>query len=181
MLWSVLYEVFWKVNPYSRISRILCKRKENYIGYYLNKNYKHILDKYSKVRTILGRKLSNNIPIYFFWYQGWNNTPIIKNNYNTLKRFCGKRVIFISSENVEEFIHLPKIIYEKLECGMISYTHFADIVRMTLIAERGGIWIDATTFVCKNISEKQENLAIITRKSQPLIKSGVFHKNRFTC
>lgn len=64
---------------------------------------------------------------------------------------------------------------------MISYTHFADIVRMTLIAERGGIWIDATTFVCKNISEEQENLAIITRKSQPLIKSGVFHKNRFTC
>lgn len=29
MLWSILYEVFWKINPYSCVSRFLCRRKEH--------------------------------------------------------------------------------------------------------------------------------------------------------
>ena len=52
-----------------------------------------------------------------------------------------------------DYIDLPCHIVKKVESGMISLTHFSDILRAKLISEYGGLWIDATVLCTKPIPE----------------------------
>ena len=53
----------------------------------------------------------------------------------------------VTIDNVKDYIELPRIIYEKAHLGNISWANFSDIVRNTLLAKYGGLWIDATVWV----------------------------------
>lgn len=43
-------------------------------------------------------------------------------------------------------------ILDKWKAGIISNTHFSDILCLELLTSRGGIWVDATVFVTGNES-----------------------------
>jgi hypothetical protein len=48
--------------------------------------------------------------------------------------------------------------------GLISKTHFSDILRMALLSEHGGIWLDATMLVTGTIHQK--NMPFFTIKRE---------------
>jgi hypothetical protein len=52
----------------------------------------------------------------------------------------------ITKENYKQYIDLPDFIMRKLELGIITITHFSDIVRFYLLSTYGGLWIDATIY-----------------------------------
>jgi mannosyltransferase OCH1-like enzyme len=75
--------------------------------------------------------------IYFFWYQGIENAPIIVKKcldswyvYNP-----DWEIIVLDSENCN-------LTYNNL----LSLTHFSDILRLTILKDNGGLWVDATCF-----------------------------------
>ena len=93
-------------------------------------------------------------PIWFCWLQGLNQAPeIVQFNYaNLISKFGENRVHLVSSDNVLEFIQLPDYIINKWKNGIISNTHFSDIIRLQLLVQNGGIWIDSTVLVsCKEL------------------------------
>ena len=49
--------------------------------------------------------------------------------------------------NLHEYITLPDYINEKHKKGIIDNTHYSDLVRLQLLIEHGGSWIDSTFFV----------------------------------
>ena len=57
----------------------------------------------------------------------------------------------ITNKNLNDFIEIPSYIYDKIDKNIINMAHFSDILRVMLLNEYGGIWIDATVYLTKNI------------------------------
>nr|WP_057750912.1 capsular polysaccharide synthesis protein [Limosilactobacillus frumenti] len=98
----------------------------------------------------------NNGPIWVFWWQGKDEMPlIVKKCYKSVLRYAGDRqVILINKRNFRKFTDISNIIIDKEEKGMITLTHFSDILRFNLLKNYGGLWLDATMFVTSEITEK---------------------------
>jgi len=87
--------------------------------------------------------------IWFCWLQGLESAPdIVKCSYNSIqKNLCsnGEYMIqVVTEENFKEFVTLPDNIMGKYRKGIIGRAHFADILRLKLLIEYGGVWIDST-------------------------------------
>ena len=44
-------------------------------------------------------------------------------------------------------VNMPDYIIRKQQSGEIDLTHFSDILRMMLLAQHGGIWMDSTLLI----------------------------------
>lgn len=90
--------------------------------------------------------------IWVFWWQGeLAMPPVIKECYKSILRNCnGRTVVLLDQNNFKDYITLPDYILRKFYEGVISKTHFSDILRVGLLKEYGGMWIDAAIFVKTN-------------------------------
>ena len=91
-------------------------------------------------------KLRNKI--WICWWQGIDNAPeIVKACVNTIKRNAGEyEVIVITDDNCKDYVQFPDWLEEKRKKGVFSRTHYSDLLRMSILAKYGGIWIDSTFF-----------------------------------
>lgn len=86
-------------------------------------------------------------------WQYWDKKPcpeLIKICTNSVKKHSKKR-IELNDENLREWYVPSKKIQKKLERGLISKTHFSDILRVNLLYNYGGCWLDSTIFLRNNI------------------------------
>lgn len=87
--------------------------------------------------------------IWLFWYSGdMREHVVLRICYESILRHkpAGTEVIFVTKENLKQYIDLPNHIIEKVDRGLISLTHLSDIVRFKLLSRWGGTWFDATVF-----------------------------------
>lgn len=122
---------------------------------FINKNYIDIINKY-KNKEDKSNNISNESNIWIFWWQGFNEAPdIVKSCIsNTIMKKGKHNVEIITKYNYKEYISIPKYILKKLETGKMTITHFSDIMRVMLLAEYGGIWLDATIFLNDKIPDE---------------------------
>ncbi len=120
----------------------------------INKRYT-ALD-YSNEKKLKLSHEQTNENIWIFWWQGLENAPLlVKKCVESVKKNAGgHKVILLTSENWEEYAHIPDYITKKLSEKKITLTHFSDILRMCLLSEYGGLWLDATIFVSHPIPEE---------------------------
>jgi len=80
------------------------------------------------------------------WLQGEKNAPkIVQVCLNSIKQHVGtERLTLLTEENIKEYVTIPEHIARKYEKGIISRTHYSDVVRLILLEQYGGIWIDST-------------------------------------
>lgn len=110
---------------------------------YLKKHYGKYIGK-SQFKSYEG---DSEEKIWVCWLQGIENAPdIVTNCYASMKHYLDKEITVITKDNVREYATLPDYIYDKWEKGIITNTHFSDIVRLQILIEHGGLWIDATTY-----------------------------------
>lgn len=100
--------------------------------------------------------LPKNLPIWQLWLQGAEQAPIIvKKCFNSVKEYSsGRNIVILDENNLLDYIDLPHYILEKKKSGIISNTHFSDIVRICLLEKYGGTWIDATVLFTDEIQDK---------------------------
>lgn len=119
---------------------------------FITDNFKDVVKKYENV---IIPSTDTHIPnvIWIFWWQGVENMPsVIKECYLSILRGANGRVVkLISESNYASYVNLPSFIIEKFQNNLISYTHFSDILRVYLLKEFGGLWVDAAIFVTKPI------------------------------
>ena len=89
------------------------------------------------------------------WWQGEQEAPpIVRMCINSIRKNSnGAKVTVITKYNYTDYISIPDYIIEKQEAGYISFAHLADIMRVFLIAEHGGLWLDSTIYVSKPIPD----------------------------
>ncbi len=93
--------------------------------------------------------------IWLFWWQGEEHAPeIVKTCIASVRRHAGGHpVTVLTEENLGDYVDVPERIRERLDEGTISVTHFSDVVRISLLASRGGLWLDATTLCTGSLED----------------------------
>lgn len=87
-------------------------------------------------------------PIWICWLQGIENAPdIVKCCVNSIISNVEGKIHIIDYSNYSEYVSIEEYILNKHKSGVISKTHFSDILRLALLCKYGGVWMDATLFM----------------------------------
>lgn len=90
----------------------------------------------------------------------------------------GYEVILITDKNVNEYVKVPEY-FDKL-CP----AHQADFVRVNVICDFGGIWLDSDTLVIENLDSLFEILVnkdgFLIKQNNDMLCNGIFGSNKNT-
>lgn len=107
-----------------------------------------------------GAPLSEDEPkfhdkVWTCWWQGVDAAPeIVKACIASIRQAAGDHeVVVIDDENFLDYADMPDWLVEKYRAGVISRTQFSDCLRFALLAQHGGIWMDATIFCSESLPE----------------------------
>ena len=84
--------------------------------------------------------------VFTCWFQGEEYAPdLVRTCINSMRlHFPDKRLVVITSDNFRNYTDIPQYIIDKWQRGIITHTHFSDILRADLLSRHGGLWLDAT-------------------------------------
>ena len=99
--------------------------------------------------TIGQEQCSSKKRVWICWLQGIENAPkLVRDCYNSVEYWLSDwEIIVVTADNYNNYTELPVYIQEKWEKGIISNTHFSDILRLNLLIRHGGLWLDSTTLL----------------------------------
>lgn len=104
--------------------------------------------------------------IWWCWLQGEENAPVLcrKCLDSLRKNYPDYQINIVTSKNLYDYIDFPEYIKEKYSTGVITHTHFSDLIRAQLLIKYGGIWIDSSVY-CTGRSEYIEQSPFFVYKS----------------
>lgn len=133
-----------------------------------------------KYRYVLERPLQpadvpNPFPnkVWVCWLQGMEQAPeVVQKCVESIYRHAGgkDRVIVLNEQNLTDYIQMPADLQEKWKKGIISNTHFSDLLRLALLVEYGGVWIDSTSYLTEDLPDYVENADLFCFKAGPIAK-----------
>jgi hypothetical protein len=146
----------------SEISKKLIKNKNNAVQKYLIKKYDSVIKSFRENTSKNTPVLEKSEYVWMLWLQGIENAPIlVQKCYERLQKNAnGKKVVFLTSDNLEQYVQLPEYITHKFEQGILSPAHYSDAIRLELLHKFGGLWLDSTILIRepidKNIFELED-------------------------
>jgi hypothetical protein len=89
-------------------------------------------------------QFSLNKTIYLLWLQGWDNAPWLQKQVATswIINNPSWKVELVDLDNLKTYVNDIDYIYDKNKS--ISHQHKADIIRLSLLKNLGGVWADST-------------------------------------
>lgn len=107
-------------------------------------------------------------PIWFFWLQGEEKLPLIPKLclQSIRKHASGHEVIVLTADNYRDYVTIPETLLEMYRAGRIKAAHFADILRINLLAQQGGLWLDATMLVTADLPQEIFDMPFFSIKTE---------------
>ena len=114
----------------------------------LRKKYKKFINSYN----CKNEKQSREKIVWLCWFQGIEKAPeIVKKCYESVtKNLVDYKIVVLTDDNIRQYVDFPEYVWSKYTKGVITKTHFSDILRLELLSKYGGIWVDATVFISDN-------------------------------
>lgn len=112
--------------------------------------------------------------IWMCWWQGEENAPeIVRACIDSVRRNAGgHEVVVITDENLSKYVDIPEWALDKVHAGIMSRTHLSDLLRLSLLAEHGGLWLDAT-FYCTGPLDGYMSLPVWSIKRPDYLHASV--------
>ena len=114
------------------------------------KDYIYLRDKYDQYierkEPTIGKDSGY---LFLLWLQGWDNAPLIvkKCRQSVEKYVTNRKIIYLNEKNCMNYIEIPNDIQELHKKGIICNAHYSDLIRLELLKNWGGLWLDATVFL----------------------------------
>jgi len=93
-------------------------------------------------------------------WQFWDNpngqtTPeIVRSSLESVNRFKGNfHHKILTKSTLHNFTDLPGIVIDKFNRNRMDCAHFSDLLRLNLLKNHGGVWIDATVYMTNFIPQ----------------------------
>lgn len=103
-----------------------------------------------KTATVDNDWVKSEMPrvIWWCWLQGEDQAPgLVKECLKSLRHNLPDYDIqVITWDNLNNYIQVPKKILDKFNAKWINGANFSDIIRLMLLVQYGGIWVDSTVF-----------------------------------
>lgn len=123
-----------------------------------NSNYIKKYDKLNKL-NIYGKN------VWILWWQGEENAPIIVKNCIQSVRKYTNNLIVITKDNYNSYVNIDNNIISKFKKGIITIQNLSDIIRMNLLSNYGGYWVDATIYLTDNVFDSIMDWSFFSPKS----------------
>lgn len=122
-----------RVRVYEEANIGFCNQRHSYNG-----NGVHSMD--------YGPNYNGNRVVWTCWLQGFDFAPaIVRSCQESQKRhIIDRRIVQLTRNNYTDYVRLPEHIVQKYERGKIPPALFADLLRLEVLIEHGGTWMDAT-------------------------------------
>lgn len=160
-------------------------KKHDVMMDYFNRTFSDVVKSYN--HTVINNQSDMSDCIWICWWQGLDQAPdIVKKCVDSIKVNAGShRVIIITEDNYKDYVQFPDWLEKKKEKGIISRTHYSDLLRLELLAEHGGIWLDSTFFCVSNEIEKYFEMPVWSIKrpdyGHSSVACGYFANYSFGC
>lgn len=84
--------------------------------------------------------------VWTCWLQGFDHAPaMVQVCQESMRRYITDReIVQLTYENYKDYVTLPEHIVRKYERGQIPPALFADLLRLEVLIQYGGTWMDAT-------------------------------------
>ena len=84
--------------------------------------------------------------VWVCWLQGYEKAPaLVKACINSIHNVMPEKdIVILTNENYKQYVDFPEYIEKKFQKGQIGMAHFSDLLRISLLTQWGGMWIDAT-------------------------------------
>ena len=107
--------------------------------------------------------------VWVCWLQGEEKMPeMVRLCYKSiLANANGHEVVLLTGENYRDYVVMPHIAMRRYREGTLSHAHFADIIRMNLLAQQGGLWLDATMLLTAPLDERIFDSPFFSVKTAP--------------
>lgn len=155
--------------PIKRVNKWCAQKRDNQIFDCLYKNNIEVFEKYSEA-TDYGED-SKEKYVWVCWLQGEENAPpLVKKCMESIRKNTKNyKMIVIDLNNYSEYVKLPDVVVQKFESGKMLPAHFSDVLRVYLIRDYGGLWLDATVFCSDEVPNEIFEYSFFSCKS-PVIK-----------
>lgn len=112
----------------------------------LRKKYRKTIARFQADYVQQPQERSNKV--WMCWLQGMDTAPaLVQACYASLqKHLPDRQIILLTEENYKSYVTFPTHVQQKIDSGIISKTHFSDLLRLELLIQHGGTWVDATVF-----------------------------------
>lgn len=157
------------------------KKKHEFVCNYLSPILEPALESYKDNKNLVSEKTSDK-NIWILWWQGIENAPdLVKMCFDSVKRYAGEaKVVLLSEDNIERYLEIPDFIKEHFHKRDMSMPFFSDYIRTCLLEKYGGLWLDATVYVSKDIPDKVFNAKFFTLHTKEM-KTPFISNNRIHC
>ena len=138
----------------SRTVRDRLMRKHASVLKYLESLLGDYMDSYDFHAPLSAVSEGMDSKLWMCWWQGLDHAPrIVQVCVESVRRHSGGReVVIITEDNVDAYVQFPDWVMEKVRRGIMSRTNLSDLLRLSLLAKYGGLWLDATFFCCGDLT-----------------------------
>ena len=121
---------------------------DNRIYAKLKKKNKSFIAQYVQEHPADASEKKRNPIIWTIWLQGMDQAPeVVQKCYASMqKHITDREIVVITEDNYSDYVTFPEHIMEKYQKGIISKVHFSDLLRIELLYQHGGTWLDGTVF-----------------------------------
>lgn len=123
---------------------------------WLGEHLGHVVTRYQSEEALPPSSDTTPPPVWSMWLQGEDNMPeIIKLCISSSSHHCNSHPFrLITWDNFSDYITLPGYILERFRDGSMMTAHLSDIARIYLLANYGGLWLDASILTAGPIPEE---------------------------
>lgn len=149
----------------TRISDRLNHKKALWMNNYLQRCLQPVLEKFRNDEAV--GVYVPNAPIWVCWWTGEETAPLlVRRCIRSIRENAGTHPVHVITEkNYSQYLQIPDYLLEKLENKQIGLAHLADYIRVKLLAEQGGLWLDATIYCADQVPSLCFELPFFTEKS----------------
>ena len=134
------------------VLRRISDARNSSIQQYLDPIANKVLADYEPSR----QPMQSDETVWVCWLQGEKDMPPIPSMClaSIIKNSGKRKVRLITLDNFADFVTIDDRIIKLYHAGKIKNCHFADILRVNLLSQRGGLWFDATLYCVSTIDER---------------------------
>jgi hypothetical protein len=155
--WTLLHAIGLKL----KIGvEFLTRKKCDAVKRYLYKNYEAVIERFRQEQTSDEAEMADDskLPIWICWWDGEDKMPdSVRMCYRSVRRNAGSHPVrFVSKFNYNEYVSIPDYIFKMADEGGMCTAHLCDVLRVCLLYEHGGIWLDATFLLTEPLPPMRE-------------------------
>lgn len=145
LAWKISKQFIWNIFHGKPIKNVYYETNSMVASFLLRK-YEDLIQRNIDRYNEQNLKHERTDKLWFCWLQGKENMPeIIRACYNSQKRYIsGRDMVFIDGNNWREYVSIPDYLVVKYKKGIIPKAMFSDLIRLELLINYGGTWLDAT-------------------------------------